>query len=477
MPTQFFTTGNDRFTVDSDGEYFLTFLGGDDVLDIRGGTQTTAAMGEGDDRVALRDSDSLVYGESGRDRFDVYSGGTIYGGDDNDLVAIYGGSGLTAFGDAGDDRFNFAAAASDFLLDGGAGNDVFGGYGFASSGTIFGGEGNDLFTGFGAGVTIAGDAGDDVYRLGPDTGAILVEAAGEGTDTVELARGADYILAENIENLVIGTYAGSDDSAASIIANNLDNFIQGHGNAETIFGAGGNDTIFGKAGDDYLDGGLGNDLLDGGAGNDTLVGGEGNDTLVGRDGADTMSGGAGDDSYYVDSGDTVIENADEGTDIIRSATALTLGDNIENGTLNGTANVNLTGNGVDNILNGNAGDNVIFGGGGADTMNGGAGADTFLFTSISDSLPGQMDYIGDFRTGVDTIDLSAIDANTAIAGDQAFAPGNGLYVGATANALWYQGNGDGTYTIFGDVDGDATADFAFTMTWSQGFYPAGDIIF
>jgi Ca2+-binding RTX toxin-like protein len=472
MPTQFFTTGIDRFTVVADEEYYLTFLAGDDVLDVRGGLQTIAAMGDGNDRVALRDSDALIYGESGSDRFDAYSGGTIYGGEDDDLVAIYGGSGLTAYGDAGDDRFNFAAAASDFLLNGGIGNDVFGGYGFASTGTIHGGDGSDLFTGFGSGVTIHGDAGDDTYRVAIDSNAVLVEAADEGTDTVQLARGADYVLPDNIENIVVGTYAGSDDSAATITANGLDNYVQGHGNAETIFGLGGNDTIFGKAGNDILDGGDGNDLLDGGAGDDMLNGGDGNDTLVGRDGNDIMAGGAGDDSYYIDSGDTVIENVGEGTDTIRSSTALTLGDNIENGVLNGSASVNLTGNALDNVLNGNAGDNILFGDDGADTLIGGSGADTFLFTSISDSLPGQMDSIQDFQSGVDTIDLSAIDANTNVDGDQAFAPGTGLYLSPTANALWYQGD-----VIYGDVDGDAVADFAFEIHLTGGFFPAGDIIF
>jgi Ca2+-binding RTX toxin-like protein len=98
-----------------------------------------------------------------------------------------------------------------------------------------------------------------------------------------------------------------------------------------------------------------------------------------------MSGGAGDDIYVVDNlGDTVNEQSGGGTDLVRSTLTWALGANVENLTLIGSAAVNGTGNGADNILNGNAsanvlsglgGDDQLFGLGGNDRLDGGAGAD------------------------------------------------------------------------------------------------------
>ena len=50
---------------------------------------------------------------------------------------------------------------------------------------------------------------------------------------------------------------------------------------------------------------------------------------------------------------------------------------------------------------------------------GGAANDNFVFKTLQDSLVAAPDLIGDFAVG-DKINLSAIDANTSLAGDQAF---------------------------------------------------------
>jgi Ca2+-binding RTX toxin-like protein len=61
----------------------------------------------------------------------------------------------------------------------------------------------------------------------------------------------------------------------------------------------------------------------------------------------------------------------------------TLGSNIENLTLSGTAAINGTGNSLDNRITGNNAANVIDGGAGNDTMDGGAGIDTLSYASAS----------------------------------------------------------------------------------------------
>jgi Ca2+-binding RTX toxin-like protein len=79
-------------------------------------------------------------------------------------------------------------------------------------------------------------------------------------------------------------------------------------------------------------------------------------TLIGNSGANVLTGGAGNDTYRVSTGDTVVEQANEGI---------------------GTAAINGTGNSLRNTLIGNSGANVLTGGGGNDTLAGGLGNDTY----------------------------------------------------------------------------------------------------
>lgn len=74
------------------------------------------------------------------------------------------------------------------------------------------------------------------------------------------------------------------------------------------------------------------------------------------------------------------------------------------------------------VLSGHDGQDTLIGGRGADSLWGGNGRDKFKFESVSDSPwpASDHDVILDFQKGFDKIDLSAIDANTATAADNAF---------------------------------------------------------
>jgi len=129
-----------------------------------------------------------------------------------------------------------------------------------------------------------------------------------------------------------------------------------------------------------------------------LLGGAGADTLDGGSGNDTMAGQIGDDTYEVDSeADTVIENANEGTDLVLSTVNFTLPSNVENLLLldNAATAVNGAGNGGDNQITGNSlanalsglgGSDTLAGGGGADLINGGAGGDTLQGDAGNDTF-------------------------------------------------------------------------------------------
>jgi len=360
--------------------------GGEDHDELQGGWgNDTLDGGYGGDRLDGGEGDDILFGGN------MYAGDVdrLFGGDGNDILTggdggegtisyLYGGDGNDVlnsgthtvdnpffsdirgdylYGQDGDDILNGSATGSN-MLDGGEGNDqLFGGsstdYLFGRSGddTIIAGDGDDYLYG-GAGTnTLNGGLGDDVYML--DQGSINTLLDAGGDDTV-MVRDENYSLADSgniIENLVLmyGT------TGRTLTGNTLDNYIEGAN------------------------------------GNDTLIGASGNDTLDGGEGADTMSGGTGNDSYLVDSKfDVIVELNAEGIDTVYSGVDLTLGANIENGSLmnGGPGNdvpTKLTGNALDNQLLGNRYSNILVGGDGNDTLDGGEGADTMIGGSGNDT--------------------------------------------------------------------------------------------
>lgn len=246
--------------------------------------------------------------------------------------------------------------------------------------------------------------------------------------------------------------------------------IKGSINADTLNGTAGSDEITGLAGSDILKGLGGNDLLDGGTGDDT------------------MYGGAGDDTYIVDSvNDKVFELTGEGIDLVKASVSFTLGAFVENLLQTGTAAINGTGNALANTLTGNSGNNILKGLGGNDILNGGAGADQLIGGTGMDTMTGGTgndrfvfadgdfssktstgaDVIVDFTPG-DKIDLSLVDAvSTATPynqpGDQAFVfIGHNRFHIQTGRELRYDVVGGNTY-IYGNVNGDTTADFCIKL--------------
>jgi Ca2+-binding RTX toxin-like protein len=128
---------------------------------------------------------------------------------------------------------------------------------------------------------------------------------------------------------------------------------------------------------------------------------------------------------------------------------------------------------------GEMGQDVLIGGAGKDRMTGGLGIDYFDFNAIAETgkTAATRDVITDFTHLVDKIDLSTIDANTRVAGDQAFVFAQ---LSAVPGRLYYffenpAGTANDKTIVQGDVNGDRVADFQIELTGLKTL-TAGDFI-
>ena len=472
---------------------------------------------------------NTLYGNSKDDRLDGGLGAdTMYGGDGNDMyyvdnvgdkVVEYAGpnsgtdtvvswlasytladnvenlqlTGDVARDGVGNDLNNqITGNAFDNHLYGGLGNDKL--YGLYGSDTLDGGAGDDtLDGGLGADLMIGG-AGNDTYVV-DNAGDVVVEAAGGGIDTIQVAFSYSLKALPNVENLTLVNPAVM--SAAGVmyaIGNDSNNYITGNDGNNILFGGLGDDTLDGGNGVDTLVGGLGNDTYivnsssdvvqecvgegtdtilaylsyslarlpnvenltlmnpivtsapkdftaTGNASDNVITGNDGNNVLDGGAGNDTLIGGAGNDIYYVDNvGDQVVEapGSAGGIDTVYSSISITkLYDNVEKLTLTGADNLNATGNDADNVIYGNRGNNYLSGGGGNDIIRG-----YNLFTiSNYKALTGDhtLDVVNDNSTaGNDTLDGGA--GNDSLQGGD----GNDLLLGGAGDDTLWGGLGDDT---------------------------------
>ncbi len=317
-----------------------------------------------------------------------------------------------------------------------------------SNDRLYGNAGSDILDG-GAGLDrMYGGLGNDTFHVRDKTD-YAYENTDEGMDTVHAS--VSHTLRANIETLRLTGTAS----------------LAGKGNelANTIVGNSGANALYGLLGDDRLYGGEGNDRLDGGAG------------------LDRMYGGAGDDTYIVsDATDYAYENVSEGVDRVYASVSHTLRANVECLFLTGTSEISGRGNELANLLSGNdaantlmgllgddrlyggAGDDSLDGGLGRDQLTGGAGADVFVFRD-GDLGPtaSTADIIRDFsQTQGDMLRLSAIDADTSTAGNQAFAFVGSAAFSGVAGELRYEQVGGNTY-LSGDTNGDGLADFVIRL--------------
>ncbi|MCC8996428.1 MAG: hypothetical protein LM517_05115 [Nitrosomonas sp.] len=268
----------------------------------------------------------------------------------------------------------------------------------------------------------------------------------------------------------------------------LSDLISGQAGNDYIYGASGNDFIFGGLGNDHLYGDDGTDQVDGGSGNDFIesdgdggnyTGGSGNDYMVSGIalGYEMLDGGTGNDTichslwwddYIFDmktgltnnSGQKYInfENVDMG-----NGNDTVIGTNGNNKMFGGDGNDNLNAMGGNDTVYGGEGNDLITGGLGKDWLDGAAGADSFKYLFIDGSPnTASRDTIQNFsHYEGDKIDISGIDANVNVAGNQSFKP---------AQLIW----NPGTHILVANVIGGA--DWSVNLLGAAGFNPVLDVI-
>ncbi|MGO4572869.1 beta strand repeat-containing protein [Microvirga sp. 2TAF3] len=455
--------------------------GGDDTYIVRTGDQVFEALGQGIDTIKARSSFILAEGSeieilqadsaSGLKLTGNSLANTIIGNDGNDTLDSGGGSD-TLRGGNGDDIYIINALGAVIQEDAGpqsgtdtaivsinydlsrnplanveiiqakAGTDAINLTGDSGANTLIGNAGDNILDGGAGADKLVGGAGNDTYYV-DDQNDQIVEAAGEGTDTIvalisyTLGSGAEIeiLRAGGIKEPINLTGSAS---ANTLIGNEGDNILDGGAGADVLQGNAGNDTyivdnvsdtIIERSGGgydtvrtsvsfsivstevEYLEAtGTAALTLVGNALNNQIVGNDSGNTLDGGAGSDWLVGGIGNDTYYVDHLLDQVADAG-GIDKVISSVSYNLGASVENLIgADGTSKLALTGNTLNNMIRGNAGDNalkglagkdILYGGLGKDTLYGGKHKDAFAF----DTKLGKknIDKIADFSVKDDSI--------------------------------------------------------------------------
>lgn len=487
---------------------------GGDVIDARGG----------DDLIKASNGTDVIDGGSGNDTVTyaaAYKGVTVDLTRGVQWANTPATAGLSAAAIAADTT---AKPAGDVLISienvvGTRFDDVL--IGSAAANVLTGGEGNDVLIGGAGADTLDGGKGDDTADYSDSRAGIIVALAGPsqrgGDAEGDILIGVENVIGTDFDDRMSGD-AGSNtlsggkgnDWFSAGVAGGTDTYDGGDG-FDTFDASGGTKGItlsLAEGGSKWIrlvsiEALIGTDLRDMLTGDDDanrLVGNGGADVLDGRGGVDVMEGGAGADTYYVDDArdvivevpgteiDTVYTTADYRLPanveriVVQSVEAVTVAGNDLANTITGNDTASsLSGEGGNDTINGGSGSERLYGGSGNDRLNGAAGLDQFwggtgadMFSFGAGDLDSGAETIWDFARGEgDKIDLSKIDANTALAGDQKFA-----FVGASA----FSGKAgelrvvsiNGGFDLMGDVNGDGRADFVLHVM-TTGTVLASDI--
>jgi Ca2+-binding RTX toxin-like protein len=490
----------EQLTVAAGNDYVITFHD----ANVGPGKQLlvwSSGLGAGDTVLfngsAETDGSFKLVGGAGTDNFsggmgdDVFSGGP--GGSDvfigrggNDEG--YGGNGNDSFsGDAGDDYFDGSQGGND-LIYGGDNDDAVSFFNaFTTSDFVDGGAGNDrmyFYGSFAGGLTLSGATiqnvefvtlGDGFSYNVTTTNSLVAAGATMAFNTYYSLAGQNFIFNGSAETDGHFELTGGDGNDQLTGGSKADHFFLNRAGNDVMNGGGGDDLFSVSSGFTAAD------KLNGGAGVDSVyfgvsVGGGltlGVQTLIGIERIDFATG----QGYTLTSHDgNVASNALLTVDahFLEAGHVLSFNGSAEsNGRfsfLGGAAADILRGGAKNDLFSGGDGNDKLYGNNGVDTLTGGLGADDlyggngndkFVFTDIAQTTVADSDTVKDWNAG-DKIDLSAVDANSGMAGDQAFSFIGAAAFSGVAGQLQVTAGAMNTF-VKGDVDGNGTADFMITV--------------
>lgn len=517
------TDGNDLL-LGKTGNVIIRSLGGNDVI----------VSGDGNNRIDAGSGDDVIYAGNGADIITTGAGNSvIHSGLGNDLIivgdgnnAIFAGGGNDVIMAGGGNNLIYARAGNNLIRAGDGDNSIVVGSGnnvvFAGNGdnTVQGGSGrvrmqvgsgrNTLIAGSGI-ATMIGGSGDNTFVINQAADEIVTQAGAHNTVRASI----DYVMGADIQALELSGTANLTGTG-----NDFDNTLTGNAGNSTLIAGNGNDTLIAGSGVTTMIGGIGNDTfvvkhsadvvqaqaggnqaiqtyasytassnvanltavgrlsvtLTGNSMANVLTANDSDDVLIAGTGAATMVGGSGNDTFVVNkAADVVVEQQGHGIDTVMSSIGYTLGDNLENLILTGTA-IQGTGNALDNVITGNDADNLLAGGGGRDTLVGGKGDDTYLvdtagesvvetlsggidtvLASISYVLPDQVENLT--LTGTADLNGTGNALDNVLRGNS----GNNILDGGLGNDSYFYNFGDGLDTLV-DAGGNDTLRFGAGLT-------------
>jgi ribosomal 50S subunit-recycling heat shock protein len=463
--------------------------GGGGASHTAGGAGGTGGFGAGSGETGVIDSGSGG-GGGGGDPFDPF-GGDPFGGDP------FGGGGGAGGLTTGAGGGGGLGAGGAIFIGSGANLTITGGT--LGAGTVTGGTGGSAGAGngsaYGSSIFIGGEQTLNLGAAGQTTtvtGVIADMKGSGGTGVGALSINGGIVLLNGVNTYTGGTTIasgatlGGSGTVGDVTVSSGGTLAAGNGTG--IFHTGDLDLKGGSLLAVEINGtaaGTGYDQVDvdgsvtlsghlDAAVLDSFVPGVGSTyTVIDNDGADSVSGtftGLSEGASLIAGTDvfTISYLGGDGNDVVLTASSPINTTSTTGMTITGTFNASNTivGTAGDDDLTGGSLNDTLTGGLGKDELTGGRGNDVFAFNSATDSADASTrDVITDFLANADRIDVSGIDADSSLGGNQAFSfVGTAAFSGQAGQLRYEHFAVDGRTIVYGDVDGDQMADFQIELT-------------
>jgi Ca2+-binding RTX toxin-like protein len=399
-----------------DGVDLLVGGSGNDVIYAGDGGDTTTAstvyVGSGNTTVHGGDGINVINGGSGTDV--LYAGD---GGIEGCATAVNAGSGVaTLYGGAGVSVLTDSLGGSDQLVGGDGTSDMYG----IGNDTFVAGTGSDLMSGTGSNTYIfnAGVGNDEIADAGgtetldfshddDPTDDVIVSAGilADGTPTLQISDGNTTVLVDggltsaNVASInfgdsqsysLVGLLQATDaagNAFDTVVARANGNLTFDTGNGDSLGGGAGQDTISAWGNEDSLAAGAGGTAMYAEGADAQISGGTGSDTLAALGANSTLTGGSGNETFEINNSSDVITALGGASNSLITSVSYTLPTNVDVATATGSGNVAIRGNAdATNVITGNAGNDTLTAGSQEDSLIAGTGVDTLVGGAGADTF-------------------------------------------------------------------------------------------